>query len=159
MKPRPGWRSPDKRDSCPPDPPAGLARSGSPRPLSEARRKGPRSKEAHPPRKCAERRSAGPAAAPAIGVGDFGQWAAGQRTEFVDRPTDWHQREGRNILGNAEQRLDFALTADVVGRDHGPEAQAAASEDDVLHRRVNAGAANAVGVSNLFCPMSPNVRR
>src|SRR6516164_1273887 len=159
MRPRLGWRSPDRRDNCFPDPPAGLARSGSPRARSGARRKAPRSKEAPPPRKCAGRRSAGPAAAPAIGVGDFGQWAAGQRTKFVDRPADWHQREGRNILGDAKQRLDFTLTADVVGGDHRAEAQAAASEDDVLHSWVNAGTANTVGIGDLFPPTRGNAGR
>src|SRR5262249_22298195 len=66
--------------------------------------------------------SAGP-----IAVGDLGQRAARQWPEFVDRPTDRHQRKSRNILRDTEQRLDFVLTADVVGGDHRSETKTSAS--------------------------------
>src|SRR5258708_11557519 len=96
--------------------------------------------------------SPGPGGSPAVGVDDFGEWAAGQRPELVDRPTNRHQRPGRDILGDAEKRLDLFLAADVVGGDHGAEAEAAAGEDDILHRRVDAGAAGAVHRSELVLP-------
>src|SRR5262244_697022 len=57
---------------------------------------------------------AGPGPSPAVGVDNFGQRPAGQRSEFVNGPADRHQCPGRDILGNPEQFLDLVLAADVV---------------------------------------------
>src|SRR5215831_372242 len=103
--------------------------------------------------------SAGPRAAPTIAVGDLGQRAARQWPEFVDRPTDRHQRKSRNILRDTEQRLDFVLAADVVGGDHRSETKTSASEDDVLDSRVDAGAANAFGIGDLVTPRGGDLGR
>jgi hypothetical protein len=55
--------------------------------------------------------------------------------------------------------LDFVLAADVVGGDHGAEAEGTASENDVLHRRIDAGAADAVGIGEFVLPVLGYRRR
>src|SRR5438067_5147430 len=94
----------------------------------------------------------GPGGSPAVGVGDFGQRPAGQRPELVDRPAHRHQRPSEDILRNSEKRLDLVLASDVVGSDHRAEPKTAAGENDVLHRRIDAGAADALGIGGLFLP-------
>jgi hypothetical protein len=78
---------------------------------------------------------------PAIDVRDFGERATHQRAESVNWPADRHQRERRNLLRDAKQRFDFALTADVVGGNDRAEAKTAASEDDILNSRINVSGA------------------
>src|SRR5689334_6831013 len=72
-----------------------------------------------------------PGRAPAIGMADFLQGTPGQRSEFVERPADWHQCPGRDILGNPEQQFDFMLAANVISGNHGAQPKSAASEKNV----------------------------
>src|SRR5262245_43652981 len=87
-------------------------------------------------------RSPRPCGAPTIGVGDLAHRLTRQRTEFSLRPANRHQRVGPNVRRQAEHGLHLVFAADVVRRDDGPEPERAARKDDVLHRRINAGAAD-----------------
>ena len=54
--------------------------------------------------------------------------------------------EAVHVVGQAQQRAQLGLAADVVVGDRRPEPERAAGEDDVLHRRIDAGAADAVEI-------------
>src|SRR6516162_1031170 len=102
---------------------------------------------------------AGPGGSPTVGVSDLSEWPAGQRAESVKRPADRHQRERRYILRDAEHFFDLGFAADVVGSDDRAEAESTACENDVLHGRVDAGAADAVGVGSFVFPADGDVWR
>ena len=62
------------------------------------------------------------------------------------RPADRHQRERIDLGRDAEHRLELRLDAQVIGGDHGAQPERPAGQDDVLHRRIDAGAADAVEI-------------